>query len=99
MDLAKTKKKVSEDWWKSEGGFFGNLYAEADDSYEGFLNKPQNMPSRLAEEVIGVINLCELKPKAKLLDAPCGYGRHSLCLTSKGIDDSRTDIYKQQLSF
>ena len=86
------KKKLSSDWWKSNGGFFGKFYLEADDSYEGFLNSPKAMDQRINDEVNGVIKLCGLKKQNKILDAPCGYGRHSVNLSRKGMNVMGVDI-------
>ena len=81
------------DWWKSEGGFFGKNYLEADDSYEGFLNSPKDMTGRITEEVKGVIRLCNLKNnKVSVLDAPCGYGRHSIGLAQQNCQVDGVDI-------
>src|SRR3989344_5946989 len=92
------KLKVESDWWKSEGGFFGRKYAEADNSFEGFLSKPKDMSARLKDEVTGVIKLCKLKKGDNVLDAPCGYGRHSLGLASKGMKVIGVDINSEHLA-
>jgi len=89
--------EVKSDWWKSEGGFFGKKYAEADNSLEGFLKNPQVMNARVTQEVSGVIKLCNLKKGDKILDAPCGYGRHSLGLALRGFGVTGVDINKEHL--
>lgn len=93
MDMNMTiPKTVPETWWESKGGFFGELYLEADDSLEGFLNHPQDMTSRVQAEVDGVIKLCGLKRSDTILDCPCGYGRHSIALAEKGFGVTGVDI-------
>lgn len=97
--MQKTTKDISyeKDWWNDAGGFFGKLYAEADDSYEGFLKKLEAMPSRIREEVDGVVRLCSLEKGAKVLDCPCGYGRHSLGLAQKRYSVHGVDINSEHL--
>jgi SAM-dependent methyltransferase len=98
--MRKEVKNISykKDWWNDSGGFFGKLYAEADDSFEGFLKKPEVMSSRIKKEVEGVIRLCKIKKNAAVLDCPCGYGRHSLGLSQKGYRVHGVDINSEHLS-
>src|ERR1035437_6550459 len=79
-------------WWESGGGFFGDVYKEMDDSYEGHLNTPSTLADRTKLEVDGIIKLCQLKTGDKLMDCPSGYGRHSLGLAERGIDVTGVDI-------
>lgn len=93
MDIATTiPKTIPETWWESEGGFFGQLYLEADDSLEGFLHHPQDMAGRVQTEVAGIIKLCGLERGDAVLDCPCGYGRHSVALAEKGFQVTGVDI-------
>jgi SAM-dependent methyltransferase len=85
-------------WWESDGGFFGDLYLEADNSLEGFLDKHQDLEERTRQEVEGVIRLCDLKHDNSILDCPCGYGRHSLKLAQMGYKVTGTDINDRFLS-
>jgi ubiquinone/menaquinone biosynthesis C-methylase UbiE len=86
------QENISEAWWESEGGFFGPLYLEADDSLEGFLYNPQDMADRIQTEVNGIIKLCALKQDDAVLDCPSGYGRHSIALAQKGFCVTGVDI-------
>jgi ubiquinone/menaquinone biosynthesis C-methylase UbiE len=86
-----------KDWWQDGGGFFGKLYAEADDSYEGFLNRPEDMPARIKDEVEGVMRLCGIKAGDSVMDCPCGYGRHSLGLSQRGLNVRGVDISTEHL--
>jgi SAM-dependent methyltransferase len=81
------------EWWQEEYGFFGNHYLEGDDSLEGYLvNKKQNLQQRTEEEVDGIVRLLDLKPKNKVLDVPCGYGRHLMGLSKLGMEVVGVDI-------
>lgn len=84
-------------WWKSDGGFFGDIYKEMDNSYEGHLNTSKPLNERTEEEIAGVMRLCGLQAGDKLLDCPCGYGRHSLALAKQGLDVTGADINKRFL--
>jgi SAM-dependent methyltransferase len=84
--------RVSNTWWDSAGGFFGHLYLEGDDSFEGFLDSPLGMEERVQQEVSGVISLCNLKKGDSILDCPCGYGRHSTALARMGFSVVGVDI-------
>ncbi len=80
-------------WWMPEYGFFGTFYMEGDNSVEGYLDcRKQNLAERTDMEAKGVISLLNLSPGSKLLDCPCGYGRHSNCLSEHGIDVVGYDI-------
>ena len=71
--------KDNQKWWSEKYGFFGDFYMQGDDSKEGYLiSKKQNLKQRTTAEVDGVIRLLDLKQKSKILDIPCGYGRHSI---------------------
>lgn len=85
------------EWWESDGGFFGDIYKEMDNSYEGHLNTSRTLEDRTDDEVSGVIRLCSLEQGDKLLDCPCGYGRHSLGLAKRGIDVTGADINQRFL--
>lgn len=91
-------KKATSDWWTSEGGFFGKLYAEADNSLEGFLNNPQQMEQRIKDEVEGVIRLCKLNKGDAVVDCPCGYGRHTCGLASLGLNLTGFDVNDEHLA-
>lgn len=79
-------------WWENKGGFFGLSYLEADDSYDGFVSDNMELGDRTEREVSGVMNLAKIKPGDKLMDLPCGYGRHSLGLGARGVNVTGVDI-------
>jgi ubiquinone/menaquinone biosynthesis C-methylase UbiE len=43
------------------------------------------------EEALGAARLAEVEPPAEVLDAPCGYGRHSLVLAEAGFHVTGAD--------
>lgn len=80
-------------WWSEEYGFFGDFYIQGDDSKEGYLiNKKQSLAERTKEEASGIIKLLNLEKGSKVLDCPCGYGRHSIELSKKGMIVTGLDI-------
>jgi SAM-dependent methyltransferase len=89
---------IADNWWESKGGFFGDLYAKADNSFEGFLNSPADLDARTKEEVEGVVKLCGLNEGDPIMDCPCGYGRHSIALTLAGFKVTGVDINNEHLA-
>ena len=86
-------------WWSEEYGFFGDFYMQGDDSKEGYhIARKQNLKQRTLTEVDGVIRLLNLKPKSKILDIPCGYGRHSIELAKRGFVVAGSELNAQHLS-
>ncbi|MCL5410972.1 MAG: methyltransferase domain-containing protein [Patescibacteria group bacterium] len=86
-------KNHNDQWWSEDYGFFGDFYIEGDNSDEGYLiNKKQGLEERTKEEVDGIIKLLSLKNNSKVLDCPCGYGRHSIELARRGIIVTGSDI-------
>ena len=80
------------EWWEEEAGFFGEFYMRGDNSVEGYLaGKDQSLQQRTDIEVCGVEKLLGLHPGDKILDCPCGYGRHSIELAKKGYQVVASD--------
>ncbi|MFA6072518.1 MAG: class I SAM-dependent methyltransferase [Candidatus Woesearchaeota archaeon] len=77
-------------WWNAENGFFGDNYVGGDNSLEGFIpGKTENLEDRTNREVLGILNVLGITKKQQrvdILDAPCGYGRHSIALAKKRED-------------
>lgn len=87
------------EWWQEEYGFFGNHYLEGDDSKEGYLQKrKQSLTQRTNTEVAGIINLLDLQPDQRILDIPCGYGRHSIGLAQKSLNVLGVDLNSVHLN-
>lgn len=84
-------------WWEEEAGFFGHGYMEGDNSVEGYLDQQLTLAERTTNEVNGIINLLKLQPGQRLLDCPCGYGRHSIALAQRGIEVVGADINSEEL--
>lgn len=93
-----TQTATSEkQWWEEGAGFFGRGYMEGDNSIEGYLEQPLTLVERTAQEVSGIISLLKLQPGDRLLDCPCGYGRHSIGLARRGISVIGADINSEEL--
>jgi len=87
-------------WWSEEAELFGRFYMEGDDSEEGNLaGKKKSLVQRTNEEVDGIIRLAGLTKMDKILDCPCGYGRHSIGLASQGFTVTGIDINSFQLDY
>lgn len=72
-------------WWDEAAGFFGDFYIQGDNSQEGHLAAHRlSLPERTLVEVDGVIRLLDLTRCRRVLDIPCGYGRHSIELARRG---------------
>ncbi|MFT2017263.1 SAM-dependent methyltransferase [Streptomyces sp. 796.1] len=85
-------------WWHEEGGFFGDLYLRADDSLQTFFEGEHRLDTRTAQEVAGVLRLCALPAGARVVDCPCGYGRHSIELARRGLRVTGVDINQHFLN-
>lgn len=85
-------KKMLESWWSEEYGFFGEFYIEGDNSLEGFLTRKLSLAERTLEECDGILRLLNAQQQDKLLDIPCGYGRHSIELARRGLRITGADI-------
>lgn len=84
---------IKNPWWSEEYGFFGDFYMDGDASKEGYLiQKKQSLKERTETEVDGVVNLLSLRNGARILDCPCGYGRHSIELARRGFEVTGSDI-------
>lgn len=85
-------------WFEEESDFFGDFYIEGDESLQGYRELPQSLKERTKVEVNGVIFLLKLNKGAKVLDLPCGYGRHSIDLAKKGFDVVGSDLNSKHLA-
>ena len=85
-------------WWDDCAGFFGRNYILGDASQEGYLpEKKECLEERTRRESEGVIGLLQLETGARILDLPCGYGRHSLALSQRGFAVTGLDINTEHL--
>jgi cyclopropane fatty-acyl-phospholipid synthase-like methyltransferase len=88
-----------KDWWSEKSGFFGKFYMTGDNSIDGYHEfRKMNMNERTLEEVEGVIRLCKLKKGEKILDCPCGWGRHSIGLAKYGLVVIGSDLNSFELN-
>ncbi len=80
-------------WWEEGYGFFGEFYMHGDNSAEGHLSaKALSLMERTRREVDGVMNLLQPASGGRILDLPCGYGRHSIGLAKAGFRVVGSDI-------
>jgi 2-polyprenyl-3-methyl-5-hydroxy-6-metoxy-1,4-benzoquinol methylase len=86
-------------WWEEEYGFFGIFYRRGDNSEEGHLAEESlSLKERTLLEVDGIINLLRTVSGQKILDIPCGYGRHSLELAKRKFAVTGSDINTDHLT-
>jgi cyclopropane fatty-acyl-phospholipid synthase-like methyltransferase len=80
----------SPQWYET---FFGKYYMDGDNSLDGYRSAQiQSLRDRTIAEVDGVIRLLELGKDAKILDIPCGYGRHAIELAGRGFNVTGVDL-------
>ena len=75
-------EQSGEAWWS--GGFFNESYIELFKS----LGKFDNTSCEIAQ----ILELLQLTPPAKILDVPCGFGRHSSLLSQRGFEVVGVDL-------
>ncbi len=75
------------EWWRRL--FDSPLYFE--------LYEPQDV-ARAREQVPQILSLLRLQPPARILDVPCGYGRHAVELAARGFAVTGVDISDVQLA-
>jgi SAM-dependent methyltransferase len=90
-------RNTAKKFWEDGAGFFGRPYMEGDDSLEGYLTIPLSLEERTVRELDGIVRLMELKPGQRILDCPCGYGRHSIGLARRGFEVLGSDINTEML--
>ena len=88
---------VKPDWYQPNGNesFFGPFYYQGDHSREGFLSSRElSCEERTLREIDGVIRLLGLEPSQglRILDAPCGYGRHLKEFARRGYGVAGVDL-------
>jgi ubiquinone/menaquinone biosynthesis C-methylase UbiE len=89
--------RLQKAWFEDGGGFFGRYYIEGDNSVEGYLQTPMTLEERTKHEINGVIKLLDLRPGDRVLDCPCGYGRHSAALAARDFEVVGCDINPEML--
>ena len=86
-------------WWHPDASFFGNFYVTGDNSTSGYLiENDQTLTERTMTEVDGIVKLLSLHSEDKILDCPCGYGRHSIELAKRGYIVTASDINSTHLN-
>jgi SAM-dependent methyltransferase len=59
---------------------------------EHYLRVYKELEKETSREVEAIIRMMDLKPKAKILDLCCGYGRHSIELVQRGFQVTGYDL-------
>ena len=74
------------EWWKTlfNSPIYFELYAAED-------------TKKAVEQVRDVLHLLGLRPPARVLDVPCGYGRHAIELARRGFTVTGVDASEVQL--
>jgi SAM-dependent methyltransferase len=84
---------AQQPWWSESGGFFGDFYIRGDHSVEGHLAaRKLSLSQRTGNEVDGLARLLALRGRERVLDVPCGYGRHAIELARRGHQVVGVDI-------
>jgi ubiquinone/menaquinone biosynthesis C-methylase UbiE len=91
-------KKI--EWWEEEYEFFGEFYHAGDNSLEGYDANNKLSRFQRTEREVGFIKKY-LNPHIgdRILDCPCGSGRHAIYLNRLGFNVVGVDINRQMLAF
>lgn len=75
------------EWWQKlfNSQIYFELYEESD-------------TRKAVGQVADIIRLLELKPPARVLDVPCGYGRHAVELARRGFSVTAVDASEIQIA-
>lgn len=94
--IIRDKKIIQQsDWWDARfrDTFFPAVYKTGDNSAEGYLkNNPLDIHLRTKREVKIITEISGGIDGKRILDCPCGYGRHSLLLSQQGAKVNGIDI-------
>lgn len=93
-ELARYARLAMKQWWEEQDGYFGSFYLFQDSGR----NSESSIRDRTEREVDGVVSLLNLRPPARVLDCPCGYGRHSLELFDRGCEVVGVDLNRTHLA-
>ena len=90
----------SYEWWEEAYEFFGLFYHTGDNSLEGYdANNKLNRSQRTEREIGFVERYLNPQIGDKILDCPCGSGRHTIQLAKRGFNAVGVDINKQMMAF
>jgi len=83
------------EWWdgRNENSFFPGIYKLGDNSREGhLLDRCLTLEERTQRECDMIEHLLPINRHSKILDCPCGYGRHTIELASRGYQVWGVDL-------
>lgn len=83
------------DWWDARrpGSFFEAVYRRGDESLEGWLeSSPMDLAARTAREAAGAAWVAGIADGDRILDCPCGLGRHTSALAAMGFNVTGVDL-------
>lgn len=94
--LPQNLQHVTDEWWKpGNGSLFNADFFAGDNSVQGYLaRKSLTREARTLREVEGIDRIASLSGIAnvRILDVPCGWGRHSIELASQGFNVTGIDL-------
>lgn len=98
MDIERERTR-GDLWWHPQSGFFGKNYMRGDASLDGYLRSHmETLPNRTDREVEGILRLTNIHSGDRVVDVPCGYGRHAIALSARGIRCLGVDLNPEHLA-
>ena len=90
---------MNQEWYNENYGFFGLFYHIGDHSDTGFdANRKMTRDERTLREISYIKKYLSPKYGDKILDCPCGDGRHSIKLANHGFNVIGVDLNESMLS-
>lgn len=90
---------IPEDWAGAGRGFFRIFHPAWEKSKDSYYRKGETIDEMTQREVDGCLNLLQIPPGSKILDVPCGRGRHSIMLALMGYRVVGIDLDRENIGF